>query len=96
MSSHLNALTKLVGHCIAASESDPVVAALYEYLLAGNGLFVRAKRREFSVSLPLSVKKIWGLPIASIGISWNKPRIPNMLWREILFDAQQKNPSSNF
>jgi hypothetical protein len=96
MSSHLNASTKLVGHRIAASENDPIDSALYEYLLAGNGLFVRAKRREFSVSLPLGVKKIWGLPNASIGISWNKPRIPNMLWQEILLDAQQTHTSSSF
>lgn len=96
MSSNLIAPPKLVGHRIAASENDPIDAALYEYLLAGNGLFVRAKRREFAVSLPLSVQKIWGLPNASIGLSWGKPRIAASLWREILLHARQTHTSSSF
>lgn len=96
MPSNLNAPPNLIGHRIAASENDPIDSALYEYLLAGNGLIVRAKRSEFSVSLPLSLQKIWGLPNASIGISWDKPRVPNTLWREILSDAQQTHTSSSF
>ncbi|QYO65384.1 hypothetical protein [Leptolyngbya sp. 7M] len=96
MSSNPHLPPKLVGHRIAVSENDPIDAALYEYLLAGNGLFIRAKRREFSVSLPLSLQKIWGLPNASIGISWNKPRVPNALWQEVLLHAQNENPYSAF
>lgn len=87
---------KLVGHRIAESEHDPIDAALYEYLLAGNGLFVRAKRREFSVSLPLSMQKIWGLPNTSIGISWNRSQISESLWRGILQHARNKEASSEF
>lgn len=87
---------KLVGHRIAVSENDPVDAALYEYLLAGNGLFVRAKRREFAVSLPLSVRKVTGLPNTSIGISWTKPRIAASLWQEILSHARNQHTSTNF
>lgn len=87
---------KLVGHRIAASENDPIDAALYEYFLAGNGLFVRAKRREFAVSLPLSMQKIWGLPNVSIGIFWERPRIGASAWQEILMHARQRQTSSNF
>lgn len=96
MSSNLIAPPKLVGHRIAASENDPIDAALYEYFLAGNGLFVRAKRREFAVSLPLSIQKISGLPTASVGISWTKPRIPASLWQKVLQHARQTHTSSNF
>lgn len=96
MLSNLTAQPILVGHRIAASENDPVEAALFEYLLAGNGLFVRAKRREFALSLPLSVQRISGLKNASIGISWAKSRIAPSLWQEILSHAQNKETSSNF
>ncbi len=96
MSSNLFAPPKLVGHRIAASENDPIDAALFEYLLAGNGLFLRAKRREFAVSLPLRMQKVSGLPNTSIGISWARPRLTASLWQEILLHAQQKHTSSNF
>lgn len=96
MSSNLIAPPKLVGHRIAAGKNDPIDAALYEYFLAGNGLFVRAKRLEFAVSLPLSMQKIWGLPSVSVGIFWEKRRIAASLWHEILLHAQQNQTSSNF
>ncbi|MBX3289972.1 MAG: hypothetical protein KF855_11580 [Acidobacteria bacterium] len=96
MSSKLILLPDLIGHRIAASANDPIDAALYEYLLAGNGLFVRAKRKEFAVSLPLSTKKIHGLPNAAIGIFWEKPRISASLWRDILSHARQTHTSVNF
>lgn len=96
MSSNLFALPKLVGHRIAASENDPIDAALFEYLLAGNGLFVRAKRSEFAVSLPLSRQKVIGLPNTRTGISWKRPRIAASLWHEILSHAQNEHTSSSF
>lgn len=87
---------KLVGHRIAQGEHDPIEAALYEYLLSGNGLFVRAKRREFSVSLPLSLQRIWGLPNTPIGVLWKRPRISESLWRGILQHARNKDTSAEF
>jgi hypothetical protein len=96
MSSNLAAPPKLIGHRISARENDPIDAALFEYLLAGNGLIVRAKRREFAVSLPLYLQRISGLNIASIGISWAKPRIAPSLWQGILSHARDKHTSSDF
>lgn len=96
MSSRIIELPELVGHRIAASQDDPIEAALYEYFLAGNGLFVRAKRREFSVSLPLNLQKVRGLPNASIGVSWKKTQIPDSLWLGILQHARSKDSSSQF
>jgi hypothetical protein len=96
MSSNFIAPPKLVGHSIAASENDPIDAALFEYLLAGNGLFVRARRREYTVSLPLTVQRISGLPKAAVGIEWRKPPIAASLWQEILSHARQNNQSSDF
>jgi len=96
MSSNSILAPKLVGHRIAVSENEPIEAALFEYLLAGNGLFVRAKRGEFAVSLPLSIQNISGLPTASVGISWTKPRIPALLWQQVLQHARQMHSSSSF
>lgn len=96
MSSNPIAPPKLVGYRIAVSENDPIDAPLYEYFLAGNGLFVCAKRREFAVSLPLSIQKISGLPNAPVGISWTRPRIPASLWQQVLLHARQMHSSSSF
>jgi hypothetical protein len=96
MPSKLNAPPKLIGHRIAATGNDPIEAELFEYLLAGNGLFVRAKRREFAVSLPFSLQTVSGLPDTSLGISWAKPRIAASLWFEILSHARKEHASSSF
>lgn len=96
MSSNLIAPPNLVGHKIAAGENDPINAALFEYLLAGNGLFVRARRREFTVSLPLTIQRISGLPHAAVGIVWRKPPVPASLWKYILSHARRNHPSSDF
>lgn len=96
MLTNLNAPPKLVEHRIAASETEPIKAALFEYLLAGNGLFVRAKRREFGVNLPLSIQKISGLPNNQVGVSWTNPRIGASLWHAILLHARHRHEPSNF
>lgn len=96
MPANLIVLPKLVEHRIAMSENDEIEAALFEYLLAGNGLFVRARRREFSVTLPLCREKVSGLPNASAGIVWNKPKVPSALWRAILHHGQQTQSSASF
>lgn len=89
-------IPQLIEHRIAKGENDPITAPLYEYYLAGNALFVHARRREFSVSLPLSIQRVCGLPNAPMGIFWTRPRIPASLWREILLHARQTHESSSF
>ena len=53
---------KFVEHKIASSETEAITAVMFEYLMAGNGVFIRAKRREFSVCLPVCREPIKGLP----------------------------------
>nr|HMS43140.1 hypothetical protein [Pyrinomonadaceae bacterium] len=62
---------KFVEHKIASATTDPITAVMFEYILAGNGLFIRAKRREFSVCLPVCREPIKGLPEAKSGIVWH-------------------------
>lgn len=87
---------KFVEHKIASSETEAISAVMFEYLMAGNGLFIRAKRREFSVCLPVCREPIKGLPEAKSGIVWHKPRIPEYIWHEIWENARLGSDSIQF
>ena len=92
----LTCLPKFVEHKIARSANEPVTAALYEYVTAGNGFLLRAERNEFAVSLALLERAIRGLPDVETGIFWKKPRIPSEIWKEILADARARSESGEF
>lgn len=79
---------KFVEHKIASSQTEAITAVMFEYLMAGNGVFIRAKRREFSVCLPVCREPIKGLPEIKSGIVWHKPKIPATLWQEIWQNAR--------
>ena len=87
---------KFVEHRIASSETEAITAVMFEYLMAGNGLFIRAKRREFSVCLPVCRESIKGLPEVNSRIVWHKPRIPSYIWQGILENARADSDSLNF
>lgn len=91
-----NLLPKFIGHFIASSEVQPIKAIKFEYLLAGNGLFIRAKRRESSVCLPLFKLSVKGLPDIKTEIIWNESRIPSRIWREILANARATSDFEKF
>lgn len=91
------ALPKFVEHKIASSaDAEDVSAVLYEYLLAGNGLFLRAKRSEFAACLPVCEKTIRDLPAVSAGIFWRKPKISRSVWQQILSDARFRSDFEEF
>lgn len=92
----LISLPKFVEHKIAQAKDEPITAALYEYVTAGNGLILRAERSEFSASLPLLERAIRGLPDVETGIFWKKPQIASEIWREILADARSRSESGEF
>lgn len=87
---------KFIDHKIASKEPNDVTAILYEYLIAGDGLFMRATRSEFTASLPLCKRPISGLPKGDAGIIWHKPRIGRYLWQDILRHARSRSTSSEF
>lgn len=87
---------KFIDHKIASPIKEEISAILYEYLIAGNGIFMRAARNEFSASLPLCRRSIKGLPASEPGIIWHRPRIGRYLWQEILIDARHKSSSLEF
>lgn len=88
--------TDFIGHRIARESREPIEAILYEYVLAGNGVMLRARRDEFSVSVPLSCREIKGLPEIFVGIKWHRPGVPARIWDEILTHARRSHKSSEF
>ena len=87
---------KFIEYKVASLERDDVTAVLYEYLIAGNGLFMRACRSEFTAALPLHKIPIRGLTESRAGIIWHRPRISRYLWQEIWQHARFKSTSSEF
>jgi PRTRC genetic system protein A len=87
---------KFVQHYIISNQVPPIQAIKFEYLLAGNGLFIRAKRNEFSVCLPLCQISVKGLPDAHSHITWHKPPISSRIWQEILVNARENSDSAEF
>ena len=87
---------KFVEHKVASSETQNVTAVMFEYLMAGNGLFIRAKRKEFSVCLPVCREPIKGLPQITSGIIWHKPKIPIYIWQQIWENARAGSDSIQF
>ncbi len=85
-----------IGHRIAKERFDPVDAILYEYVLAGNGVVLKAHRDEFTVSIPLVYQDIKGLPEAFVGTEWHKPRVPDRIWDEICLHARIDNSAGHF
>lgn len=92
----LESSRKFVEHKIASANTEDITAIMFEYLMAGNGLFIRAKRREFSVCLPVCSQQIKGLPNSNSGIVWHKPKIPVGIWEEILSEARWANDFTKF
>ena len=87
---------EFIGHRITKERFEPVEAILYEYLLAGNGVILRAQRKEFAVSVPLVFREIKGLPTGFVGIRWLKPKVPSRVWDEICKHARISNSKENF
>lgn len=70
-------LAHLVGHRIAEQlPLPPVEAAMYEYVLAGNGLFVRGKREGLEALVPVNPCKVRGLPSLEPHVHLAYPRVP--------------------
>ena len=92
----LTGMPKFVEHKIARDKNEPITAALYEYVTAGNGFLLRAERNEFAASLALLERAIRGLPNVETGIFWKKLRIASEIWREILTDARARSEAGDF
>lgn len=60
----------LVTHILARqSNLPPIQAAMYEYVLAGNGVFVRGRREGLSATIPVAACYVHGLAHITPGIA---------------------------
>lgn len=84
MSSHL------ANYLVVRTPELPALAApLYEYLLAGNGVFIRAKRPELEAQVPVSLCEVRGLAEIKPYVLFNLPSVPGELLTEMLMQSRQ-------
>jgi len=82
-------IDNLVTYHIHKRDPLPANDALaYQYILAGNGIFVRAETRFFTALLPVTACTVRGLPPLRPQFHLLVPRIPVRLLDAVLADAR--------
>ena len=80
----------LVTYHIYRRNPLPVNQALaYQYILAGNGVFIRAETSYFAALLPIAPCAVRGLPSLKAQFKLKIPRIPAHLLAAVLTDARR-------
>ena len=76
---------------------QPVTAPLYEVVIARNGVFKRAKRREMTASVELSSFSVQ-IPELAVGAAMVQltEKIPARIFEEILAHARNSTEAANF
>ena len=84
---------KLVQHLIMQDDGKlPLIPdCLYAYIMAGNGVFLYAKREGLEVLIPISRATIAGLPPLEPFV--NMPRVPAILMHYILWASKENLPN---
>ena len=84
---------KLVQHLIVQEDGKlpSIPDCIYAYIMAGNGVFLYAKRGDLEVLIPISRATIIGLP--SLEPFVNMPRVPAILMHHILQASQENLPN---
>src|ERR671922_2214730 len=84
---------KLVHHLIVQDDGrlPPIPDCLYAYIMAGNGVFLYAKRDDLEVLIPISRANIIGLPPLEPFV--NIPRVPAILMQHILQASKENLPN---
>ena len=72
------------GRCL-----PPYDALAYQYIVAGNGVFIRAETRFFNVLMPISICAVRGLMPLQGQFRLEVPRIPERLLATVLADARR-------
>lgn len=84
---------KLVQHLIVQDDGTlpPILNCLYAYIMAGNGVFLYAKRDDLEVLIPISRATIAGLP--SLEPFVKMPRVPVVLMNHVLQASKENLPN---
>jgi PRTRC genetic system protein A len=79
----------LVDYHIATKAITDVPRQSYDYVLAGNGVFLRAVRSRLDVLMQIASCEVRGLPQLDAHFYWNYPKIPIGLTTQILQECER-------
>jgi PRTRC genetic system protein A len=83
-------MSKLVDYIIAAAPPlVPIHAALYEYVMACDGVYLRAAKPDLEVCFRIARCQIKGLQRVNEVFEWQLPRVPAVFLECILVKARQ-------
>ena len=84
---------KFVQHLIVEDDGKlpSIPDCLYAYIMAGNGVYLYAKREGLEVLIPISRATIAGLPPLEAFV--NMPRVPVVLMHHILWASKENLPN---
>lgn len=84
---HSPAPPPLVDYVIARDGAPPPRGLAYDYVLAGDGLFLVAWSRLLHVRIPVARCRVRGLPPLYAACTLPSGRLPSALWEQIVADA---------
>lgn len=80
----------LVTYHILRSDELPAYDAIgYQYLMAGNGLFIRTETRFFTATVPVKRAIVRGLPLLKGRFGLRVPKLPESLLTAVFTDARR-------
>ena len=93
----IDTIPNLVGHLITHPSTatggqiplPPIKASLFEYVLAGNGIFIRGARREFQTHFCIRPFVVRGLQELDLSLHMNGPRVSPEIVAEMLRLARE-------
>jgi hypothetical protein len=71
-------------HIAKTPELPPITAPLYEYIVAGNGVFKRAQRDVMNAMIPISRGQIRGLATMEPEFITNFGKVPGTIVNQII------------
>ena len=81
----------MLNYLIATDPLPPIrPGILYEYILAGNGIYLRAARQGLEVMIPIASLSVRGLPQVEPYLRLEMPKIPASALAYILEEAQNQ------
>jgi PRTRC genetic system protein A len=90
-------LTVFTKYILAETDTLPAInpASLYEFVIAGNGVFVRARRSGLEAMIPISTCEIRGLQPVEPYIRLEAGKIPLICTQAILSEFQSDLPNES-
>jgi PRTRC genetic system protein A len=79
----------LVDYHVATNPVSAIPRRSYDYVLAGNGVFLRAVRSGIDVLIQIASCEVRGLPQLDAHFYWNYPKIPIGLTTQILQECER-------